>query len=41
MQVSKGQPTIDTSEAFKVLEEKIQVARDLLSPTGKTLNIML
>jgi type I restriction enzyme R subunit len=28
----KGQPTIDTSEALRILKEKIQVARDLLHP---------
>ena len=28
----KGQPTIDTSEALRILKEKIQVARDILHP---------
>ena len=28
----KGQPTIDTSEALRILEEKLMVARDLLQP---------
>ena len=28
----KGSPTIDTSEAFRILEEKLMVARDLLQP---------
>jgi type I restriction enzyme R subunit len=28
----KGQPTIDTSEALRILKEKVQVARDLLHP---------
>ena len=28
----KGRPTIDSSEALRILEEKIQVARDILHP---------
>ena len=28
----KGRPTIDTSEALKILEEKLMVARDILHP---------
>ena len=28
----KGRPTVDSSEALRILEEKIQVARDLLHP---------
>lgn len=28
----KGRPTIDTSEALRILKEKVQVARDLLHP---------
>ena len=32
----KGQPTIDTSEALRILKEKIQVARDLLHPIAMT-----
>ena len=28
----KGRPTIDSSEALRILKEKIQVARDLLHP---------
>jgi len=32
----KGQPTIDTSEALRILKEKIQVARDLLHPIEMT-----
>ena len=28
----RGRPTIDTSEALRILKEKIQVARDMLHP---------
>ena len=28
----KGRPTIDSSEAFRILQDKLQVARDLLEP---------
>lgn len=32
----KGRPTIDSSEALRILKEKIQVARDLLHPVDWT-----